>query len=139
MESEARGKVLIVGGYLVLYPQYFGIVTTCSAKIRCYLQELPETQQKITIKSPRFSFSCTFDIQQCIFDSECNSFISESLKCALYFLHLKGKFFNKNIIISIEADEEFYGTGKTGLGSSAKYLFCSPCYKSSKTSFYVPL
>ena len=60
MAEFAYGKVLILGGYLVLYPKYSGIVVTCSAIFRCFIEILPTKESAVFVCSEKFFVSAKF-------------------------------------------------------------------------------
>jgi phosphomevalonate kinase len=122
METEAHGKVLLLGGYLVLYPRYYGVVASCSAKIKCFLEVLGTSQGNINVVSNRFSINAVFKQQPFEVKSETNPFITEAIKTSLYFISLSQTLPPDDIKLTINADEAFYLSGKTGLGSSAALI-----------------
>ena len=53
---SAPGKVLLAGGYLVLSPEYSGLVFALSARIHCVSRPAPDAPANtITVLSPQFS------------------------------------------------------------------------------------
>lgn len=53
---SAPGKVLLAGGYLVLDPQYTGLVFALNARIHCVSSENPGAEANtITVRSPQFT------------------------------------------------------------------------------------
>ena len=119
MQGISSGKVLILGGYLVLFPQYFGIVLGCSSKITCTLRTLPGFLNNIWVKSRQFNLETCFKSVPFVDPGDSNVFISETLKTVLYFVSLYREVRSDDIEIEIQGDEAFYTCGKTGLGSSA--------------------
>ena len=114
MESSAHGKVLLLGGYLVLFPEYFGVVVECSPKITT----LASHNQSIVVDSPRFKLSACYNNSGTLISGNSNPFVEESLKAAIQCLGAFGITL-EGLRLEIQADEEFYTSGKTGLGSSA--------------------
>ena len=119
MESEAHGKILLLGGDLVLYPKYYGIVISCSAKILCKLEILSSSEGAIYINSSRFSINTKYIYSPFSIIGQSNVFITEAIKVSLYIISLYKEINQKDISLTIIADDEFYISGKTGLGSSA--------------------
>jgi phosphomevalonate kinase len=119
MLAESHGKVLILGGYLVLFPQYFGLVLTCSSKVRAILKPVQGEDFSVCVKSRQFNLSSEFKSSPFQALSESNVFILESLKTAFYFISQMNSIRPERLEIEVHGDEEFYTCGKTGLGSSA--------------------
>ena len=59
MEVACAGKVLVTGGYLVLYPEYSGLVLATSCKIRSRL-EATAGPPEITVRSEHFDKTWVF-------------------------------------------------------------------------------
>lgn len=119
MQGVSTGKVLILGGYLVLFPKYFGVVLACTSKVTCTLKSLQDHNNSIWIKSPQFNLQTCFKSVPFSDPGDSNIFISETLKTTLYFVSLYKELKATDIEIEIHGDEAFYTCGKTGLGSSA--------------------
>ena len=108
MESEAHGKILLLGGYLVLYPKYYGIVISCSAKILCKLEILSSSEGAIYINSSRFSINTKYIYSPFSIIGQSNVFITEAIKVSLYIISLYKEINQKDISLTIIADDEFY-------------------------------
>jgi phosphomevalonate kinase len=118
-QQDAYGKVLILGGYLILFPQFSGIVLSCSCKIQSTLSLLPSSSYKLSLLSPQFNLSCDFSLSPFSSPSNSNIFLTESLKTASFFISLYKPITVHDLLLTIQADPAFYTSGKTGLGSSA--------------------
>lgn len=119
MLADSHGKVLILGGYLVLFPQYYGLVLSCSSKVRAELRVLEGEAFTLAVKSRQFNLVSEFTTKPFQVLSESNVFIIEALRTTLYFISLVGELKEQRLEIEVTGDKEFYTCGKTGLGSSA--------------------
>lgn len=119
METISYGKALILGGYLILYPKYYGVVLACSSKISCKVEVLQENSKTIYVESDKFAVNCKYKFAPLRVEGESNGFINEALEVSMYFLELFLVAAHNDLKIVISADQEFYVAGKTGLGSSA--------------------
>lgn len=114
----AHGKVLVLGGYTILDPQYQGLVLAVSAKFNSTFSTPAKTSDHITITSslvPRYS--APWDRWR-----HPNSFIQNAVTLAVEVSSTitDGKSHLKGFDVHLDGGSEFYtGTGKTGLGSSA--------------------
>jgi len=59
MEVACAGKVLITGGYLILYPQYSGLVLSTSCRISARLTQKPG-EPCIQVTSAKFGKTWNF-------------------------------------------------------------------------------
>lgn len=127
MEVICYGKVLVTGGYLILWEQYRGLVVSCSAKMKSSIEITPGTG-KLEIVSERFNGRWKFDMQEYREIEPCeNKFVKESVRTALDVLRQvvgEERLRERNIEMKIVGDEEFYLSSKTGLGSSACVICC---------------
>ncbi|ODV89343.1 hypothetical protein CANCADRAFT_138593 [Tortispora caseinolytica NRRL Y-17796] len=134
---SAPGKVLLVGGYLVLDRAYCGYVLSLSARMYCKLEA--SDQEEIRVRSPQFlDAEWTFKVTEIGLESVSgpnNVFISTALKVAAAYLGSWSKLTGVDITIYSDrgfqsqdrsGTEQFpyYGkkisdVPKTGLGSSA--------------------
>jgi Phosphomevalonate kinase len=121
MAEFAYGKVLILGGYLVLYPKYSGIVVTCSAIFRCFIEILPTKESAVFVCSEKFFVSAKFLFPFEVIGNS-NEFIDEAVKTSIFIISLFKNFKENDIKLTLVADDEFYKNGKTGLGSSAALI-----------------
>lgn len=127
MEVSCYGKVLVTGGYLILWEQYRGLVISCSAQMKTAIKISDGTGQ-LEIVSERFSGRWNFEMQEFRELETCdNKFVKESVRTALDVLRqIVGEelLSQRNIQLEIVGDEEFYLSSKTGLGSSACVICC---------------
>lgn len=117
MEFETTGKILMLGGYLVLFPEYFGVVLGINAHFKVRATEVQS--EYLVIVSQRFNLEANYNVETgvCVSGST-NKYIEAGLLVALKMLAT----FNKPISpyrLEIISDDVFYEGGKTGLGSSA--------------------
>lgn len=153
---SAPGKVLLVGGYIVLDPLYEGLVLSLSARIFTTISYIePASTQHITVSSPQFP-DATWEyevsvsrIRTCVdcTSRQDNPFVREALITVLTYFELSSAF--RSIRITILADNQYYSlppnpkggrfsksthsiseTPKTGLGSSAALItsLCSALF-----------
>ncbi|KAI3660364.1 hypothetical protein MP638_005378 [Amoeboaphelidium occidentale] len=106
---SAPGKVLLTGAYLILDPQYRGLVLPLSARIKVTVK--PRSDGTSTIVRTRYGDR---EYEQGTLSNispskEPNPFVDTCMKYL----------YQKALDVTIEGDELFYRKGKTGLGSSA--------------------
>ncbi|CCG83580.1 Probable phosphomevalonate kinase [Taphrina deformans PYCC 5710] len=145
---SAPGKILIAGGYLVLDPNYTGLVVSLSARIYATVKT-DNVQNTISVTSPQFldavwKFKSVGGTIQTIGGHE-NDFVRESLQSLISYFAIEPE--NISLQITIYADNQYYSlptssarfasskksiseTPKTGLGSSAALVtsLCAALY-----------
>ena len=97
------GKILIVGGYLILDSAYSGIVLQTNTRIKCHLEKANDIE--LQTKFGLYPESPNKFINACI--QTCKAYLQS---VDIKFIHFKG---------TVEADERFYINNKLGLGSSS--------------------
>lgn len=128
MEVACAGKVLVTGGYLVLYPEYSGLVLATTCKITARLRTAEGTPG-INITSQHFNKTWAVSWTGATAEQEAdNPFVSAAATVALSISALCRFYTDERppeaLNIDITADPEFYGDGKSGLGSSAAVISC---------------
>eukprot|EP00871_Galdieria_phlegrea_P005074 jgi/Galph1/5568/GphlegSOOS_G4212.1 len=146
--ASAPGKVLLVGGYLVLERPNVGLVVTTSARFQAVLEgstfqhEDATNQIELKIVSPQLGITSSYNIfledQQLLLcyspnktscEARSNRFVECAVASALALVKDTFKMpFSANLYLKLLGDDNFYSnckvangqvTGKTGLGSSA--------------------
>jgi len=135
---SAPGKVLLAGGFLVLDPQYFGIVISTSARFYTLIRPLstPSSESKdirIKVQAAQFpkqdsvweydlSLSEGIALKPVAEKDEGNKFVQLTVDCALrYALEVVGeegvrKGLGNGVEIVVLADNDFYSqSDKVGL------------------------
>ena len=121
----AAGKILLTGGYLVLFEENEGIVLAVDRRISCSLVVEPSSDLQILVHSRQFLTNYDFcwnlsDLVLTKLSNEDNKFVETTLRVCLDYLSRSGALSAATWKIDIDGDEAFYGQGrKTGLGSSA--------------------
>jgi len=127
---SAPGKVLLAGGFLVLDPQYFGIVISTSARFYTLIRPLPATftssdSIRVKVQAAQFpkqesvweydlSLSNKVELKPCTEKDEGNKFVQLTIDCALrYALEVVGeegvrKGLGSGVEIIVLADNDFY-------------------------------
>jgi hypothetical protein len=127
---SAPGKVLLAGGFLVLDPQYFGIVISTSARFYTLIRPLPTQSPssegiRIKVQAAQFpkeesvweydlSLSAGIELKPCSKKDEGNKFVQLTIDCALrYALEVVGeegvrKGLGSGVEIIVLADNDFY-------------------------------
>jgi phosphomevalonate kinase len=127
---SAPGKVLLAGGFLVLDPQYFGIVISTSARFYTLIRPLPNSSSdsesiRIKVQAAQFpkeesvweydlSLSQGIELKPCSEKDEGNKFVQLTIDCALrYALEVVGeegvrKGLGNGVEIIVLADNDFY-------------------------------
>ena len=125
---SAPGKVLLAGGFLVLDPQYFGIVISTSARFYTLIRPLPTSSSRdirIKVQAAQFpkeesvweydlSLSQGIELKPCSKKDEGNKFVQLTVDCALrYALEVVGeegvrKGLGNGVEIIVLADNDFY-------------------------------
>jgi phosphomevalonate kinase len=127
---SAPGKVLLAGGFLVLDPQYFGIVISTSARFYTLIRPLPTSSSdsgsiRIKVQAAQFpkeesiwgydlSLSAGIELKPCSEKDEGNKFVQLTIDCALrYALEVVGeegvrKGLGSGVEIVVLADNDFY-------------------------------
>jgi phosphomevalonate kinase len=126
---SAPGKVLLAGGFLVLDPQYFGIVISTSARFYTLIRPLPTQSSsegiRIKVQAAQFpkqesvweydlSLSAGIELKPCSKKDEGNKFVQLTIDCALrYALEVVGeegvkKGLGSGVEIIVLADNDFY-------------------------------
>ena len=128
MEVACPGKVLLTGGYLILYPQYSGLVLSTSCRISARLTPI-SGEPRIHVLSPRFQKTWDFAWTGPTAEQEAdNPFVSAAVWTVTQLAALCKHYVDDRepvaVQVDIQADEQFYGDGKSGLGSSAAVI-CS--------------
>jgi phosphomevalonate kinase len=60
---SASGKVLLAGGYLVLDPEYSGVVVSTSSRFYTVINPLDKASPQIVVRSPQFKDAVwTYDV-----------------------------------------------------------------------------
>ena len=117
MEVSSPGKVLILGGYLILYPQYNGVVLTTDHTVRCTLEaETGAPHGTIHVYSTHFQE--WYNFSNWTGEEVKNPFVKYAVETAWSAIIAHSEHV-KPCRITINADDAFYGRRKTGLGSSA--------------------
>jgi len=135
---SAPGKVLLAGGFLVLDPQYFGIVISTSARFYTLIRPLSTTSSeskdiRIKVQAAQFpkqqsvweydlSLSEGIAMKPVAEKDEGNKFVQLTIDCALrYALEVVGeegvrKGLGNGVEIVVLADNDFYSqSDKVGL------------------------
>lgn len=145
---SAPGKVLLAGGFLVLDPQYFGIVISTSARFYTLIRPLPFPSSgdiRIKVQAAQFpkqesvweyglSLSQGIELKPCTEKDEGNKFVQLTIDCALrYALEVVGeegvrKGLGSGVEIIVLADNDFYSqSDKVGLlyprGAFERFVF----------------
>jgi len=127
---SAPGKVLLAGGFLVLDPQYFGIVISTSARFYTLIRPLPAISTssdsiRVKVQAAQFpkqdsvweydlSLSQGIELKPCTEKDEGNKFVQLTIDCALrYALEVVGeegvrKGLGSGVEIIVLADNDFY-------------------------------
>jgi phosphomevalonate kinase len=127
---SAPGKVLLAGGFLVLDPQYFGIVISTSARFYTLIRPLPTQSPswegiRIKVQAAQFpkeesvweydlSLSQGIELKPYSKKDEGNKFVQLTIDCALrYALEVVGeegvkKGLGSGVEIVVLADNDFY-------------------------------
>ena len=120
---SAPGKVLIVGGYLILEKQNKGIVISTTARFYSTIQEMPDctpntNSRKILIESPQFNSSYDVEIAQKnkTLTLTSSSTIPIYIRLCLYLgigiarirIADESKFNNSSFTLTLQADNDFY-------------------------------
>ena len=126
---SAPGKVLLAGGFLVLDPQYFGIVISTSARFYTLIRPLPSPSDsegiRIKVQAAQFpkdqsvweydlTLSDKVDLKPVAEKDEGNKFVQLTIDSALrYALEVVGaegvrRGLGKGVEIVVLADNDFY-------------------------------
>jgi phosphomevalonate kinase len=126
------GKVLVAGGYLILFEEYFGISIATSCRFHVKIKK--SKNNFITVLSKQMNWIGQYEFKNDTIvatrkDQLSNPFVENSLFYTLHYLKNKlGGELNCPMEIELLADEEFYSEeGKRGLGSSASLVSSLCC------------
>jgi phosphomevalonate kinase len=126
------GKVLVAGGYLILFEEYFGISIATSCR---FYTKIKKSKNNFTsVHSPQMNWIGEYQYKNDTLiqlnDTFSNQFVENSLFYTLHYLKNKfgGEFKFHQLEIEVSGDEEFYSEeGKRGLGSSASMVSSLCC------------
>lgn len=128
VSASSPGKILLLGGYLVLFPNYSGVVLSTKPRIETTVSE-GSIPSQVKIHSKNFNTSYLFKTHTMRLDKQNNPYIEFALKTSLQaadFLkpeshaEISVRDFSANI--EINGHPSFYLGGKTGLGSSSALI-----------------
>jgi phosphomevalonate kinase len=125
ISCSAPGKILILGGYLVLFPNYSGVVLSAKPRIETTISAGTIPSQ-VGVMSKNLNTSYVFKSNTLRLDKRNNPYVEYALKTSLQAAeclkptsHADLSVRDFSAHLEIVAHPSFYLGGKTGLGSSS--------------------
>ncbi|KAI8912576.1 ribosomal protein S5 domain 2-type protein [Gorgonomyces haynaldii] len=107
---SAPGKVLVVGGYLVLDQKYSGLVVGLDARFHVQVQSVPSNETRIHVHSPQFTDGQWEYIlkDRLVSLKSKNPFVETCLDLVFQFIQTTVDYTDHTVHVLIQGDNDFY-------------------------------